>query len=562
MKSGGSPCDPPSTTDDMQIVCDAPICRRGHVLVGARLAALLGGWLLVVLFATSVFPAATNSVCTASLASKMTAADVKDASELYGFPEVATEEYIRQSPKDDSLVREVMRDWECPNDGLCSAGHIPVYLAPGDACLLRPLPGCDRFADDFSLKHHYLRCVTAEELKRLVETDGKCMNTNDGIAAPLVFSDGHLVCMSNAARSKYEAFSCTQLTEASCNASVNRPGVVGQAAAVVGEQATLVQFLGYDCPTSGFDRITGGARWLTGTFGSVVTYSDDTLGTCACIDIWSTVSGLNDTSLPHCVSDAKTLEDKCPKCGTNGCHPPDARVELSSGETERLDALEVGALIRTPSGFEPVVGFLHADPNMRVSYHVFRTDQATMRISDRHFLFVDGVETDPAEVTIGQTLFTSSSGPQVIRAVGKETRLGAYHIVVPSGSYYVDGALASTFVSYIPHFAWKIFGDGYITLRFKLGLPITPDGQTPVTLFWLLDLMRFLRIPYAVQSALLWPLIAGSVMVTELACSVARALLLSEGVLAHAGAAALLASLTGSKRLRLQRSAAARLRPT
>ena len=38
--------------------------------------------------------------------------------------------------------------------------------------------------------------------------------------------------------------------------------------------------------------------------------------------------------------------------------------------------------IRTPSGFEPVVGFLHADAHVRPSYHVLTTtDGASIAIS-------------------------------------------------------------------------------------------------------------------------------------------------------------------------------------
>ena len=46
---------------------------------------------------------------------------------------------------------------------------------------------------------------------------------------------------------------------------------------------------------------------------------------------------------------------------------------------------------------------------------------------------------------------------------------GAYHPMVASGAYYVNGLLSSTYLAYVPFPIWKVFGDGYITLRYKLG---------------------------------------------------------------------------------------------
>ena len=59
------------------------------------------------------------------------------------------------------------------------------------------------------------------------------------------------------------------------------------------------------------------------------------------------------------------------------------------------------------------------------------------------------LEADPATVKIGQTL-TTVHGPQVVRAIAKETHVGAYHLVTPSGAYYVDGVVASTYIAHVP----------------------------------------------------------------------------------------------------------------
>ena len=133
-----------------------------------------------------------------------------------------------------------------------------------------------------------------------------------------------------------------------------------------------------------------------------------------------------------------------------GCHPPHAMLELAKGQHRRIDQLVVGDHIRTPSGFEPVVGFLHQDPTLSMTYYVFRTAQSTLHVSASHWIFVDGVETDPAAARVGQHLTSSDGASLPILAISTREEVGAYHLVTPSGSYFVDGVLASTYVSYLP----------------------------------------------------------------------------------------------------------------
>ena len=249
---------------------------------------------------------------------------------------------------------------------------------------------------------------------------------------------------------------------------------------------------------------------------------------------------------PPKVSDSSIAAAKAPeRCR---CHPAHATFELATGATVRLDALKVGDAIRTPSGYEPVVGFLHADKATSVDYYVFTTEAGLkMAISDKHFLFADGVEADPATVTLGQMLSTTD-GLQAITVITKETHVGAYHLITPSGAYYVDGVAASTYVAYIPHTAWKVFGDGYITARYKLGLPLVPEGEAPVRLFWLLDALNAAGVPDAIQSFAFWPLIVGSVIATELASAVGMAAAKATPTKAiPTGAVALVAALLAVK---------------
>ena len=220
----------------------------------------------------------------------------------------------------------------------------------------------------------------------------------------------------------------------------------------------------------------------------------------------------------------------CPSTGNRFCHPSHATLELESGTAKRLDKIAVGDKVRTPSGFEPVVGFLHAEKDATASFFVFETAETTMAISEKHWLFVDGVETDPARATVGQAVDTPH-GPAPITAIKKERFVGAYHPITPSGAYYVDGVAASTYPAYIPHAAWKLVGDAYVTLRFRLGLPVVPEGEAPVTLFWLLDALRAAGVSDGAASTFAWPLIAASVIATEIASALLVALSTKAGVL-------------------------------
>jgi len=219
----------------------------------------------------------------------------------------------------------------------------------------------------------------------------------------------------------------------------------------------------------------------------------------------------------------RRLAGSCASKSGDHCHPAHSLLELEDGRRVRIDEISVGQRIRTPSGFEPVAGFLHADASVRPSYHVFATDGgASVAISDNHWLLVDGVEADPATVQLGQMLRTPN-GWQRVTAISKEVYAGAYHLVTPSGLYYVDDVAASTYVAYIPHAAWKIFGDGYITLRYRLGVPLMPEGQTPITILWSLDVLRAMGFSHDTALTYAWPFIAGSTMATELICAVTTA---------------------------------------
>jgi len=233
----------------------------------------------------------------------------------------------------------------------------------------------------------------------------------------------------------------------------------------------------------------------------------------------------------------------CPSNGGRYCHPSHSTLELETGASIRIDEVRVGERIRTPSGYEPVVGFLHAEKGATSDFFVFETASSSMAISEKHWLFVDGVEADPATARVGQVLDTVH-GPQPILAIRKESHLGAYHLITPSGAYFVDGIAASTYPAYIPHAAWKLVGDAYVTMRYRLGMPVVPEGEAPVTLFWMLDALRAVGVSDALASAAFWPLIAATVIGTELASAAGAMLSSAASAAAPVGALTLALAAT------------------
>ena len=199
------------------------------------------------------------------------------------------------------------------------------------------------------------------------------------------------------------------------------------------------------------------------------------------------------------------------------CHPPSSTLTTCDGAALRLDAAKVGDAIRTPSGCEPITGFFHADADADAVYHKLTTASgASIAISDDHYLFVNGVEADPATVQLGDRLTAAGGAQEAVVRIERVAERGAYHILVASGAYYVDGLLASTYVAHVPLGVWKVFADGYASLRYELGLPITAEGAGLFSITWPLAVYDKLGVPPEAATAFLWPLTTAAAALTEL----------------------------------------------
>jgi len=226
----------------------------------------------------------------------------------------------------------------------------------------------------------------------------------------------------------------------------------------------------------------------------------------------------------HSVSPTKSYSDKCdcnqpddcqtPEVIPTGCHPAHTELEVHGGHMVRIGEVTPGTLVHTPSGFQPVLGFLHAEAQPSMPYLRFTTPAGIMEISREHWVFVNGVETDPQAVAVGDEL-QSPSGPARVERIELVNEQGAYHPFVAGGAYYANGLLASDYNAHVPMAVWQAVR-GYVRLRYHLGVPVIPESKGVFSRpFWAFDLLDTFGMPSRLQ-ALFFPVLVPTAIVTEL----------------------------------------------
>ena len=85
----------------------------------------------------------------------------------------------------------------------------------------------------------------------------------------------------------------------------------------------------------------------------------------------------------------------------SSCHPTGSYLTLEDGKSIAVEHAAVGTLVKTETGFQPILGFLHAEEDLVAPYLRFTTPSASMAISSRHHAFVNGTETDPSFIELG-----------------------------------------------------------------------------------------------------------------------------------------------------------------
>ena len=233
-------------------------------------------------------------------------------------------------------------------------------------------------------------------------------------------------------------------------------------------------------------------------------------GDCECgCDCPQSSKGLEDAlkGVEHAL---KTLTDGV------GCHPAGSYLTLEDGKSIAIERAAVGTLIKTDTGFQPILGFLHDEEDTVGSYLRFTTPSASMATSPLHHAFVNGTEIDPSFIKLGDLLHTLHGLEPVTRIETLEVR-GAYHPFVKGGSYYVDGILASDYYALVPKAVW-LLGRAYVEARYWLGIPVIPVGKGFFPNHaWVADLIGRAGVPLWAQKTVLSPLTVASSILTELA---------------------------------------------
>jgi len=198
------------------------------------------------------------------------------------------------------------------------------------------------------------------------------------------------------------------------------------------------------------------------------------------------------------------------------CHPAGSYLTLEDGKSIAIERAAVGTLVKTGTGFQPILGFLHEEADIMGLYLRFTTPSASMAISPLHHAFVNGVEIDPSFIKLGDLLHTPHGLEPVTRIETVEER-GAYHPFVKGGSYYVDGILASDYYGLVPRTVWPLVR-AYVEARYSLGTPIIPVGMGYFPDHaWAAHLLDRAGVPLWTQKNVLSPLTVTTGILTELA---------------------------------------------
>ena len=134
-----------------------------------------------------------------------------------------------------------------------------------------------------------------------------------------------------------------------------------------------------------------------------------------------------------------------------GCHPASTLLIDANGNPVTIDNVNIGDVIMTPHGLEPVIAFLHSDPLSSLDY-ISITDDAnnTLRISDLHYLETDGILQQSRNVKVGHS-WQTVTGTQHVVAVSQVYEHGVYHLLTQSLTYYADGIATSCLLNFAPH---------------------------------------------------------------------------------------------------------------
>lgn len=161
------------------------------------------------------------------------------------------------------------------------------------------------------------------------------------------------------------------------------------------------------------------------------------------------------------------------------CFPADASVELESGASVSMAALELGDRVRVADGsFSDVYLFSHRNAKAVSQFIRISTAQASLSLTPGHLLAVNGKLVTARSVKVGDSVAVLEPGPKrrgklsIVTAVAMHKGRGLYNPHTLEGTVVVNGVATSCLTEALPssvaslllkpfEFAYDVLGGGH-----------------------------------------------------------------------------------------------------
>jgi Hint module len=167
----------------------------------------------------------------------------------------------------------------------------------------------------------------------------------------------------------------------------------------------------------------------------------------------------------------------------SSCFPASATVELSTGETKRMDELDVGDRVRVgASEFSLVFMFTHKLNEVVNTFIQLHTASGhSVSATPGHYLYINGDLVPAGSIKVGDVMTTADGEPTRVIQVSQVLGSGLFNPQTVHGDIVVDGIMSSTYTTAVaPSIAHKVLAPfraayaalGYSTSLFEDGSPV------------------------------------------------------------------------------------------
>jgi Hint module len=170
--------------------------------------------------------------------------------------------------------------------------------------------------------------------------------------------------------------------------------------------------------------------------------------------------------------------------GSNSsCFPASATVELSTGETKRMDELNVDDRVRVgASEFSPVFMFTHKLNEVVNTFIQLHTASGhSVSATPGHYLYINGDLAPASSIKVGDMMTTADGEATRVVQVSRVLGSGLFNPQTVHGDIVVDGIMSSTYTTAVaPSIAHKVLAPfcaayaavGFSTTLFEAGSPL------------------------------------------------------------------------------------------